>query len=1263
MSIVKTADGARLTIQGRLYWNETQSPRQGLRNTDSRGASEALIDRFFPKTTPDSAASSPMDFYDAAHVPSADETDDTLSSVPGLEATLFPYQRRSLKWLLRREGVRCTAAGTVVRDEQTASPITDSFRLIRDTQGQPAYVSDVMQTIVRDTVHYRQIETAMRGGILAEEMGLGKTLEIIGLVLMHPRPDPEPGDGPPSGGTLLVVPQSLRDQWVSEIARHAPILQVEIYNGCAKSQPDNDDALVKRLSSSDVVITTYHVLQSEVHFAREPPQRSRRTERKYERPKSPLVRINWWRLCIDEAQMIENGLSNAAETARAIPRVNSWAITGTPLKNDVSDLFHLLTFLRYEPLTTPTVWKFLVKEYKPVLQSLVGTIAIRHTKSLVRHEIALPPQHRFAISVPFTAVEEQHYQSLFKQMTEACDVDEQGKPIVEDWKPSVYEEAMRTWLNRLRQTALHPEIGAYSRRVLGHSNRPMRTLDEVLRAMIEQSDNGIKAHHRSILGSRLTRGQLYENSPRVREALSIWTAVREEAAAMVAEARAGLSEASAHSSRADKSASSLDMDSTDDESVDNKGAVRAEWRRKLRQALETQHKAVFFCANAYFQIRENTEMTVPESADFEKLKEAEDQAYEEAKLIRKELLKSSHHKASGTMQKLSEMATRQKFTEIAELPTELHGGIESSRVAGDLEALHGAMNEQANVIDQWREHAVQLLLKPLMDQDEDPGLETTGEEMGDAAKMQEELIVYVQALGAAIADRQDAMSGQPPNELVSYETKQAIRLAREGGGPMPDKLLELMQIRQQVNPRVADFSMRGALADLRSLATRLSKESSQTDRVRNEHAIAAAMLKATQTALTQQNKAATALESELESFRDTMNARLEYYRQMQSVSDSVLPYEGPKTEDAAERMLKYEEDLTQKLASAKSKHRYLLNLKDTGTKSDEGRLCVICQTHFDIGVLTVCGHQFCKPCMKTWYRAHRNCPVCKTHLLPSSLHDIVFKSQELKLHGTENEHAKAGQASPEGTSGILEKGTIYSQFDAAKLSEIQDIDLEGPSYTTKVDTIVRHLLWLRQSDPGAKSIIFSQYKDFLKILSTAFDAHRIGFSSIDAKGGIERFKQDPAVEAFLMHARAHSSGLNLVNANNVFLCEPLVNTALELQAIARVDRIGQQHETTVWLYVTQGTVEESIYSLSVERRLEHAARAVVNGKGKEKAGSLDETLEAANTLEMEQAALTKLMSKDRTAGEMVDKNDLWQCLFGHVAKNGAPTGEEEAMNN
>lgn len=170
----------------------------------------------------------------------------------------------------------------------------------------------------------------------------------------------------------------------------------------------------------------------------------------------------------------------------------------------------------------------------------------------------------------------------------------------------------------------------------------------------------------------------------------------------------------------------------------------------------------------------------------------------------------------------------------------------------------------------------------------------------------------------------------------------------------------------------------------------------------------------------------------------------------------------------------------------------------------------------------------------------------------------------------------------------------------------------------------------------------------MNILRNAFSRFRIGYASIDDADGITRFKDDPAVECFLLHARAHSSGLNLVNASHVFLCEPLLNTALELQAIARVDRIGQQHETTVWLYIVSGTVEESIYNLSVRRRMEHMGR---NLKGKSKESTpelLDASIEEANTLELEQAALSKLMSKDRSAGEMVDRSDLWECLFGHV---------------
>lgn len=67
------------------------------------------------------------------------------------------------------------------------------------------------------------------------------------------------------------------------------------------------------------------------------------------------------------------------------------------------------------------------------------------------------------------------------------------------------------------------------------------------------------------------------------------------------------------------------------------------------------------------------------------------------------------------------------------------------------------------------------------------------------------------------------------------------------------------------------------------------------------------------------------------------------------------------------------------------------------------------------------------------------------------------------------------------------------------------------SFGTKLDFLSRHLLWIRQNDPGAKSVIFSQYKDFLNVLARAFAHFKIAFSSFDKPNGVRKFKEDPGV--------------------------------------------------------------------------------------------------------------------------------------------------------
>jgi E3 ubiquitin-protein ligase SHPRH len=107
---------------------------------------------------------------------------------------------------------------------------------------------------------------------------------------------------------------------------------------------------------------------------------------------------------------------------------------------------------------------------------------------------------------------------------------------------------------------------------------------------------------------------------------------------------------------------------------------------------------------------------------------------------------------------------------------------------------------------------------------------------------------------------------------------------------------------------------------------------------------------------------------------------------------------------------------------------------------------------------------------------------------------------------------------------------------------------------------------------------------------------------------------------------------------------------VELQAIARVHRIGQTRPTTVWMYLVNDTVEEAIYDISVTRRLAHVqSRQSQSRHGKSRAttpGPLQEiAIDAANSEELQSTPISKLLA-GKGGGEAVRDDDLWLCLFG-----------------
>ncbi|KAH7402054.1 SNF2 family N-terminal domain-containing protein [Phaeosphaeria sp. MPI-PUGE-AT-0046c] len=1232
-----------------------------------------LLSRYLPcSAAQGNTAWTIPDFFDSVYVPPADLQVSPRIQQALSETSLYPFQARAVDWLLRREGVTFSPSGNLELCNENKSPA--SFRKSQDATGRPCYVSQLRGMVVPDLASAEgDTLQSLRGGILAEEMGLGKTVELIALMTHHKRTitpgkllDPYIGAHvTPSGATLIISPPSILEQWISEINTHAPELKVFHYKGLpSPSAPKKEHAgaTVENLLRYDVVVTTYNVLSKEIHHATPPPDRSFRNAKRHERRNSPLVDISWWRVCLDEAQMIESGVSQAARVARIIPRCNAWAVSGTPLRKDVQDLRGLLIFLRCDAFANnKAVWDRLDRTS---FTAIFNQIALRHTKDQIREELRLPPQKRIVITVPFTTIEEQNYTDLIRQMCDACWLSPEGLPldIGRDASHPEVIERMREWLVRLRQTCLHAHVGRKNRKALGAKSGALRTVHEVLEVMIEQNDANWKSESREMVLQQLKLGHITayagDIADRARSALPYYEEALQETQAYVRVCRDELVEARAKFGDSEGSKEQQQSDSEDEKDGEYLGRVPVA-RKVLRSFLELEHACNFFIATTYHQIKE-AELVTKSEEEVKSYDELESEWYQKAKTIRRELLKTTKSRAQKQMTNVDSRKPFHQIPRIDDLPD--FGGIESRQILNTMDNISDFLNAQADQIQLWRAKIVDILLLRLTDDDDDDQ-EITGEEYDDSLKAQDELYVYIMALRTLVADRNGAINGLT-DTLVEHELraaeKQALRKdiddSQENRGHAPELVIDIAQTRRKLQAKLEGGSLKGVISGVRSLTTTLQWRADGGDaRAAGELAVAQKHMTRIQAIFAQQAKTITELEKEQEIFRSTMNQRLEYYRQFQHISDTVGKYKEELDETLDQReFAKTTKSRQQKkdiVTGLKTKHTYLTHLRAENQTEAQAE-CIICQDSIELGVLTTCGHKYCKECINQWWHQHRTCPLCKQKLRSSDFKDINFKPSEIKAQEEVHEPAGSSQASTPTSSNT----SIYSDMSVATMKQIKMIDLDG-SYGTKVDTIARHLFWIRANDPGAKSIIFSQFGDFLEVLREAFKKWRIGVSAITDKEGIQKFKTDPAIDCFLLDAKSDSSGLNLVNATYVFLCEPLINPAIELQAIARVHRIGQQRPTTVFMYLVSDTVEEAIYDISVARRLEHISKST-SRSGTATPVVLEKTLDKANSAELQAAPLKALLRK-KGNGEQVQEDDLWQCLFGRQRKTVKPVLERE----
>jgi SNF2 family DNA or RNA helicase len=161
------------------------------------------------------------------------------------------------------------------------------------------------------------------GAILADDMGLGKTVQLLSLIWAErakSRSVPHDPDFEFPTPSLLICPMSLTGNWQREAERFTPGLAVHVHHG---SDRLTGGELAAALAAADLVITTYQTAA---------------------RDRAELSQVRWTRIVCDEAQAIKNHLSQQAKAVRSLPAASRIALTGTPVENQLSELWSIMEF-------------------------------------------------------------------------------------------------------------------------------------------------------------------------------------------------------------------------------------------------------------------------------------------------------------------------------------------------------------------------------------------------------------------------------------------------------------------------------------------------------------------------------------------------------------------------------------------------------------------------------------------------------------------------------------------------------------------------------------------------------------------------------------------------------------------------------------------------------------------------------------------------------------------------------------------------------
>lgn len=392
-----------------------------------------------------------------------------------LTCRLKSYQKQALYWMTQSEkGI------DVEKAARTLHPCWAEYRIC-DERISSLYVNIFTGEA---TIDFPTATQMTRGGILADAMGLGKTVMTIALLLARQgRGSTQKNkhnahvNGSPQvrGGTLVVCPMALLGQWKDELETHSEPDSISIFVHYGGFRTNDAEVM----ADHDVVLTTYGVLNAAFKHGPE---------------NSIFHRVEWYRVVLDEAHTIKASRTQSAQAAFALSSYCRWCLTGTPLQNSLEDLYSLLCFLHVEPWCNWAWWsKLIQKPYEcgdqrglRLIKAILRTLMLRRTKetkdNMGRPILTLPPVDIQIVECNQSEAEHHFYNALFRRSQIQFD-----KFVAEGKVLNNYANILELLL-RLRQCCNHPFL------VMSQADSQKYTdIDELARRFLQASSNAATA--------------------------------------------------------------------------------------------------------------------------------------------------------------------------------------------------------------------------------------------------------------------------------------------------------------------------------------------------------------------------------------------------------------------------------------------------------------------------------------------------------------------------------------------------------------------------------------------------------------------------------------------------------------------------------------------------------------------------------------------------------------------------------------------------